>query len=102
MVTAPVKEGLGLHCAIHLAPADARNLIRDRIQQAVEKAAEIEPLVLPKGPAVLEIEREEPWPAQIKPGAERLDAFTIRFTGARFWQVFHHCFYNKPDLALPT
>ena len=80
---------------------DARNTIRDRIQRAVSSATEIAPLVLPEGLAALEIERQDPWPAQIKPGAERLDAFTIRFTGDHSWQVFHHCFYNKPDLPLP-
>jgi len=100
MVTAPVKTGLSATCAIHLAPADARNLIRDRIQEAVAKVGEIAPLTLPS-PLVMEIVREEPWPAQIRAGAERVDAFTIRYTGARFWSIFHHHFYGKPDLPLP-
>jgi hypothetical protein len=50
----------------------------------------------------MEIVREEPWPAQIRPGAERVDAFTLRYTGDSFWQVFHHHFYGEPDFPLPT
>ena len=64
------------------------------------KVDEIAPLAL-EGPIVMEIEREEPWPDQIRPDAERVDAFTIRYTGECFWSVFHHHFYGKPDLPLP-
>ena len=49
----------------------------------------------------MEVERDDPWPAQIREGAERLDAFTVRYTGETFWQVFHHNSYGKPDLPLP-
>ena len=100
MVSAPVKTGLSINCAIHLAPVDARKLIQERIQEAVAKASEIAPLTM-QGPLVMEIEREEPWPAQIRAGAERVDAFTIRYTGDRFWSIFHHHFYGRPDLPLP-
>jgi len=100
MVTAPVKEGVGLQCAIHLAPVDARKLIRERVQEAVAKAGQIKPLQI-EGPVVVEIEREEPWPAALKPGAERVDAFTIRYTGANVWHALHNAFYGKPDLPLP-
>ena len=100
IVTAPVKEGLSDLCAIHLAPADARSLIRERVQEAVAKAGEIAPLTL-KGPVTVEIQREEPWPARVRDGAQRVDAFTVRYTGRTFWQVFHHFCYGKPDLPLP-
>ena len=100
IVTAPVKTGLGATCAIHLSPGDACDLIRERVQEAVARAGEIAPLKL-EGPFVMEIEREEPWPKQIRPGAERVDAFTIRYTGDRFWSIFHHHFYGRPDLPLP-
>jgi len=100
MVTAPVKTGLSINCAIHLAPVDARALIRERVQEAVIKAAEMAPLTL-EGPCVMEIEREEPWPDEIRPGAERVDAHTIRYTGERFWSVFHHHFYGRADMPLP-
>lgn len=100
MVTAPVKTGLSATCAIHLTPVDARNLIRDRVQEAVARVGEIEPLRV-QGPLVMEIVREEPWPAELRPGAERVDEFTIRYTGDRFWSVFHLHFYGNPDLPLP-
>ena len=100
MVTAPVKTGLATTCAIHLAPVDARNLIQERVQEAVARAGEIAPLML-EGPFVLDIVREEPWPAQIRSGAERVDAFTVRYTGDTFWQVFHHHFYGEPDFPMP-
>jgi D-amino peptidase len=100
MVTAPVKTGLAATCAIHLAPVDARALIHDRIQEAIAKVDEIAPLTL-EGPLVMEIEREEPWPKQIRQGAEWVDACTIRYTGDRFWSIFHRHFYGQPDLPLP-
>lgn len=100
IVTAPVKEGLSDLCAIHRTPADARSLIRERIQEAVKKAGEIAPLTIER-PVVIEIVREDPWPAKLKEGAERVDAFTVRYTGAHFWQVFHHLSYGKPDRPLP-
>ena len=100
MVTAAVKTGLAINCAIHLAPVDARALIRERIQEAVAKAGEIAPLTM-EGPFVLEIERETPWPAQIREGAERVDAFTIRYKADTVWSILHHCFYGKPDMPIP-
>ena len=100
MVTASVKTGLSATCAIHMTPADARNLIRDRIQEAVVKVGQIEPLRM-QGPFAMEIVKDEPWPAEIRPSAERIDAFTIRCTGVRFWSVFHHYFYGDPDFPLP-
>ncbi|MBL7201699.1 MAG: M55 family metallopeptidase [Anaerolineae bacterium] len=100
MVTAPVKTGLAITCAIHLAPVDARALIRDCIQEAVSAAGEIAPLML-EGPLTMEIVREEPWPEQLRPGAERVDAHTIRYSGDRFWSIFNRHFYGKPDLPLP-
>jgi D-amino peptidase len=100
MVTAPVKTGLATNCALHLAPVDARALIKARIQDAVAQAEGVEPLTL-EGPFVMEIIREEPWPAQIREGAERVDAFTLRYTGQSFWGVFHHHFYGKPEFPKP-
>ena len=100
MVTAAVKTGLAINCAIHLAPVDARALIRERVQEAVAKAGEIAPLTM-EGPFVLEIERETPWPAQIREGAERVDAFTIRYEADTVWSILHHHFYGKPDMPLP-
>lgn len=100
IVTAAVKTGLSITSAIHLAPVDARQLIRERVQEAVARAGEIAPLTM-QGPLVMEIVRQEPWPAQIREGAERVDAFTIRYTGNRFWRILHHHFYGQPDMPLP-
>jgi len=99
IVTAPVKEGLATNCAIHLAPIDARDLIRERIKEAVTKASHIEPLVA-ESPVVLEIERREPGPAVLGPGAERVDAFTVRWTGDSLWSVFHMAVYQR-EVPLP-
>lgn len=101
IVTAPVKEGLGEQCAIHLAPTDARRLIRERIQEAVSAASRLAPLQL-KGPIVMDVYRQEPWPEEIRTGAQKVDAHTIRYEGETFWQVFHHHFYGRPDMPLPS
>lgn len=100
IVTAPVKEGLGELCAIHMAPVDARDLIHTRIQEAVQTTPKIAPLKA-EGPIVMEVTREEPWPAQLRTGVERVDAFTVRCEGDSFWQVFHAYFYQKPDFPKP-
>jgi D-amino peptidase len=100
IVTAPVKEGLSEVSAIHLSPVDARALIRKQIQVSVDKAESFSPLTTEK-PVTMEIEKEEPWPAIIKQSAERVDAFTVKYTGDDFWQVFHNCFYSKPDFPKP-
>jgi hypothetical protein len=49
----------------------------------------------------MEVVREEPWPAQIRKGAERVDAFTLRYTGDSFWSVFHHHIRGRPDFPMP-
>ena len=85
IVTAAVKEGLSEQCAIHLAPVDARVLIRESIQRAVAKYGQIEPLVV-AGPVVLEIQHVDPWPDE-RPGAERVDECTLRWTADDMWSV---------------
>ena len=101
IVTAPVKEGLGELCALHLAPIDARTLIKKRVQEAMERVENIEPLVA-KSPVVMEVTFPEPGPPSLKEGCERVDAFTIRCTGESFWQVFHNVVYGKPDFPVPA
>lgn len=99
IVTAPVKEGLGEECAIHLAPVDARALIRERVQEAIEKIDHFSPVTV-TSPVELTITREDPWPANINPLAERLDPFTVRYVGDTFWSAFY-AMRNLPDLPLP-
>lgn len=101
IVTAPVKEGLGELCAIHMAPTDAKNLIKTRVQEAVKSAKNIEPLIS-DGPVVMEVTRPEPGPATLKDGIERVDAFTVRCKGESFWQVFHRFFYGEADFPVPA
>ena len=99
IVTAAVKEGLSQQCAIHLAPVDARVLIRESIQQAVAAFGQIEPLVV-AGPVVLEIQRREPWPEQ-PPGAERVDDYTMRWTGDDMWSVAQLASYGVANAPPP-
>jgi D-amino peptidase len=101
IVTAPVKEGLGELCAIHRAPVDARALIKKQIQTAVKNARKMKPLKA-DGPTVMEVTRPEPWPAQLRPGVERIDAFTVCYKANTFWQAFHGYYYQRPDFPLPT
>jgi D-amino peptidase len=101
MVTAPVKIGLSINSAIHLAPVDAQDLIREKVQLAIAKAGEIAPLKI-SGRIKMEIERENGWDTgNLRQGAILIDANTIRYTGDNFWSVFHHHFYGKPDYPKP-
>lgn len=101
IVTAAVKEGLSDLSAVHMAPVDARALIKEKIQQAVSVGESIEPLTI-DGPVVLEITRPEPGPITLRNGAERVDAFTVRYTADTVWSVFHQATYGKPDFPTPT
>ena len=85
IVTASVKEGLAEECAIHLAPVDARALIREKIQEAVNAVATIEPLVA-SSPVTLEIERPVAW-VETPPGAERVDERTHRWVADDAWSA---------------
>ena len=80
---------------------DARELIREQIGRAAAKAGEIAPMTL-EGRVVMEVQREEPWPAHVNPDAERTDAFTLRYSGEHIWQVFGMAFYGKRDLPVPS
>ena len=101
IVTAPVKEGLGELCALHMAPVDARALIRTRVYEAMEIVENTEPLIA-ESPVVMEVTFPEPIPPSTKKGLERVDDFTIRCEGESFWQVFHHYVYGKPDFPVPA
>ncbi|HCL30904.1 MAG TPA: hypothetical protein DIC52_21050 [Candidatus Latescibacteria bacterium] len=85
IVTAAVKEGLSEQSAIHLAPIDARALIRESIQEAVGKFEQVDPLVA-ETPVVLEIQQPNPW-LEERAGAERIDECTLRWRGADMWSV---------------
>ncbi len=100
IVTVAVKEGHSLKSAVHLSPAEACARIRSAVQEAVARADRLEPLRAPR-PTTMEIVRDEPWPREIRAGAQRVDAFTVRYEGPNIWQVFNHHFYGRPDLPPP-
>ena len=101
IVTAPVKEGLGELCALHMAPADARALIKACVQEAVAVARDIEPLIA-ESPVAMDVTHPEPNRLSVRDGCERVDDRTIRCKGESFWQVFHNYFYGKPDYPVPA
>lgn len=100
IVTAPVKEGLGELCAIHLAPIDARTLIHDRVIDAIAATQNIAPLVA-QGDVVMEVAHPTPGRLAAREGVERVDDHTIRCTGTSFWEVFHRVVYGKADFPIP-
>ena len=81
--------------------ASAANILTHLLMYAFNGAGELAPLTLGPGPVAMEIQRDEPWPAELRHNAERVDAFTIRYVGASFWQAFHQATVGKPDLPLP-
>jgi len=100
MVTAPVKEGISRTSAIHLAPVDARKLIKTRIQEAVQKADTISPLKA-EPPVVMEIERDKPWSVELEPGIEQADGNTVRYTGGSMLEVYHLSRYGTEGIPEP-
>ena len=100
IVTAPVKEGLGELCALHMAPVDARALIKTRVYEAMERVENIEPLIA-ESPVVMEVTHPES-SQSVREGCTRVDDFTVRCEGESFWQVFHHYVYGKPDFPVPA
>ena len=94
IVTAAVKEGLSELSAVHMAPVDARALIRESIQEAVEQFGQIEPLVA-DSPVALEVQQPTPL-EQTSSGAERVDDFTQRWTGDDFPEVVRAMQAGRP------
>jgi D-amino peptidase len=88
---AVVKEGIGYYPCLSLSAKAAQELIRDKAQRALRRLSEIKPYKLP-GPVTLEIEyttRNTPLPTRtLPPGAERVGARTIRFTGRDILEVW--------------
>lgn len=81
VVVAPVKRALSRTSAICLAPADARRLIEERAQEAVERADEFEPFVV-EPPVTLRVqylrtEQAEGWRRRIGERIRMVDARTV-------------------------
>ncbi len=89
--TAVVKEGLANYACISLSAEAARRLIRERATAAMAKTASIRPYRI-EGPVTIQVEytsRHALGPdAELKPGAEVIDARTIRFKGKDFLEAW--------------
>ena len=89
--TAVVKEGIDNYTCITLPAEAARKLIHDRAAAAMSKIGTVKPYRL-EGPVTMQIEytsRHALTPnAVLKPGAEILDARTVRFHGKDFLEAW--------------
>jgi D-amino peptidase len=90
--TAAVKEGIDNYTCISLSAESARKLIHERARAAMAKVGTVRPYRL-EGPVKIEVEytsRHALIPdAALEPGAEVVDARTIRYHGSNFieaWQ----------------
>ena len=89
--TAVVKEGIDNYTCISLSALAARRLIRERAAASMSKIGKIRPYRL-DGPVTIEFEytsRNALTPdARLRPGAEIVDARTIRFHGKDFLEAW--------------
>ena len=91
--TAVVKEGLSNYACISLSADSARRLIRQRAAASIAKIGRIQPYRI-EGPVTIQIEYTSRsalgQDAGLRPGAEIIDARTIRFRADNFlkaWQA---------------
>src|SRR6185437_12545018 len=89
--TAVVKEGIDNYTCISLSAEAARHLIRERAAAAMKKIGAVKPYRV-TGPVTIEMEytsRHALTPnAALKPGAEIIDARTVRFHGKDFLEAW--------------
>ncbi|MFN2383520.1 MAG: M55 family metallopeptidase [Gemmatimonadota bacterium] len=89
--TADVKEGLNQFSANSLVPARALELIREKTESALRNRGRYQPKRL-AGPIVIEVRFKEVVYADAavrgRPGIERVDAKTVRYTGPDMVDVF--------------
>jgi D-amino peptidase len=89
--TAVVKEGIDNYTCISLSAEAARKLIREHARAAMAKIAAVRPYRL-EGPVTIEVEytsRNALTPdARLLPGAELIDARTIRYRGETFLEAW--------------
>jgi len=88
---AVVKEGFGNYACQTLSATAARQLIAERSRRAMQRINEIKPYKI-EGPVTFQIEyttRNALGPdAQLRPGAEVIDARTIRYSGKDFLEAW--------------
>lgn len=91
--TAVVKEGLANYACISLSADAARRLIRERAAVAMSKMDGIRPYRI-EGAVTIQIEYTSRnalgQDAGLKPGAEVIDARTIRYRGKDFLEAWQH------------
>jgi D-amino peptidase len=100
IVCAPVKEGISRQSAVHLSPADARELIRERAAEGVRRAKEIKPVTF-KPPYALEVEWRKEIFSKAKvqgPGADFIDERTVRYHGRDLLVVLNHAMHHQRRL----
>jgi D-amino peptidase len=89
--TAVVKEGIDNYTCISLSAEGARHLIRERATAAMKKIGTIKPYRI-AGPVTIEMEytsRNALRPnTALKPGAEIIDARTVRYHGKDFLEAW--------------
>jgi D-amino peptidase len=88
---AVVKEGFSNYACQTLSAEAARSLIRDRAQRAMQRIGEIKPYKI-EGPVDIQIEYTTRnalgVDAHLRPGAEIIDARTIRYHGKDFMEAW--------------
>jgi D-amino peptidase len=88
---AVVKEGFANYVCQTLSAPAAQNLIRDRAQRAMQRVNEIKPYRI-EGPVTIQIEYTTRnalgVDAHLRPGAEIIDARTIRYSGKDFIEAW--------------
>jgi len=90
IVGVPTKEGVGLYGVRTLTPEKARTLIRKGAKEALEKAEDIDPLVIKK-PVLMEVELERPLMAEYCskiPSVKRKDAKTVSYKASDVVDAF--------------
>jgi D-amino peptidase len=86
-VTAEVKEGFSNYSCETLSAQASRDLIRKRAELAMKKLGEIKPYRI-EGPVTIQLESTSRYAldvdAGLRPGAEVMDARTVRYQGKDF------------------
>ncbi|MBV9280307.1 MAG: M55 family metallopeptidase, partial [Chloroflexi bacterium] len=97
VVTAPVKEGLGRYSARNLAPLEARELIEQRVYDALTARDWPDPY-RPASPVTFRVELATTDQAGVfrgRSGVEILGPRTVVSTGATFWQAWDQFWYRS-------
>ena len=98
VVAAPVKQGLGRFGARHLAPADARALIEQRVAEALRNRARWPKPLAFAPPVIFQVELATPDRAASFSGRKNVEITgprTVRATGKNFWEAWDAFWYRS-------